>query len=101
VPPSDAVELTKGHPELHSEDFTALGQYEVYTSLFAGGRVTPYASARTIASSAPTSDPERLRQASRDRYGRALDEVEAGFADLLHKADEPPAPAGRRTRGPA
>ncbi|MEI2775169.1 MAG: type IV secretion system DNA-binding domain-containing protein [Tetrasphaera sp.] len=29
----DAVVMSKGHPELGSDDFTALGQYEIYASL--------------------------------------------------------------------
>jgi hypothetical protein len=99
--PGDAMELAKGHPEVDSQDFTALDQYEVYASLFAGGRVTPYASARAMAPSAATCDTERLRQASRERYGRALDEVEGGFADLLNAPASEPTAAGRRTRGPA
>ena len=79
----DAVAMAKGHPELSPDDFTALGQYEVYASLFARGRVTPYALGRTLAPSAPTSDSAALRRSSRERYGRPLDEVEVGFADLI------------------
>ncbi|HEX2903375.1 MAG TPA: type IV secretory system conjugative DNA transfer family protein [Jatrophihabitans sp.] len=79
----DAFHLAKGHPELAPEDFTALGQYQVYASLFARGQVTPYASGATLPPSAATANPEIIKALSRQRYGRPLDEVEAGFAELL------------------
>jgi hypothetical protein len=94
----DAPVLAKGHPELDAEDFTALGQYEVYASLFAAGRVTPYASGRTLAPSQPNVGVvDELRRASRQRYGRPLDEVEAGFATLVGGEHEASA-TGRRRR---
>ncbi|TQN41693.1 type IV secretion system coupling TraD/TrwB family protein [Blastococcus colisei] len=93
----DAAALAKGHPELSPEDFTALGPFEVYASLFTGGRVTPYASGRTLAPSSPARDAGLLRRASAERYGQAVDAVEAGFAELLepHKARPD---SGRRPR---
>lgn len=102
---ADAVELAKGHPELSAEDFTALGQYEVYASLFAQGAVTPYASGRTLPPDPVTTNPAELRRASRERYGRPLGEVEAGFADLLTVSGDTtgrsPSNTGRRPRGSA
>jgi len=95
----DASQLAKGHPELGAEDFTALGQYQVYASLFARGAVSPYASGVTLPPSAAISRPAALLRASRQRYGRPLDEIEAGFAELLnrsHQAAE--TPLGRRRR---
>lgn len=105
---ADAVELAKGHPELAAVDFTALGRHEVYASLYAGGQVTPYASGRTLAPVAPSSDPDVLRHLSRARYGRPLDEVERGFAEMLSfsavadqgGADERQG-SGRTTRRPS
>jgi len=94
----DAVQMVKGHPELAPEDFTALGQYQVYASLFARGAVTPYASGVTLPPSKPTSDPTQVKRLSRERYGRPLDEIEAGFAELL-QPDEPARSTNRRTRG--
>ena len=88
---ADAAELAKGHPELTAADVTALGRHEVYASLYAGGQVTPYASGRTLAPVAPSSDPKITWHLSRERYGRPLDEVERGFADLVSfsaEADE-------------
>jgi hypothetical protein len=95
----DAVQLAKGHPELSAEDFTALGQYQVYASLFARGAVTPYASGITLPPSAAISRPKELLQASRQRYGRPLDEIEAGFAELLNAGQHSSqTPLGRRPR---
>ena len=95
---ADAAVMAKGHPELASEDFTALGQYQVYASLFAHGSVTPYASGSTLPPTDPVADPAQIKQLSRDRYGRPLDEIEAGFADLLQSADDSPRSSNRRPR---
>lgn len=84
----DAVQFAKGHPEVTAEDFTALGQYEVYASLYAKGRVTPYASGRTQPPGKPTSDPRQLRAASRSRYGQTLDQIEADLAALLQASGD-------------
>jgi hypothetical protein len=100
LPHEDAVVMAKGHPELAAEDFTALGQYEVYASLYAGGQVTAYASGRTLPPSLPVSNTDELRRRSRERYGQPLDAVEAGFADLLAAANVPLGATGRRRRQP-
>lgn len=94
----DAFQMVKGHPELTPEDFTALGQYQVYASLFARGAVTPYASGVTLAPSTATSDPARIKRLSRERYGRPLDEIEAGFAALLANDEQVANDVGRRRR---
>ena len=96
----DAVTMVKGHPELTPEDFTSLGQYEIYASLFTRGQVTPYASGRTVAAAPPISDPTLLRRLSRSRYGRGLDEIEASFADLVSPSHSSDAATGRRRRTP-
>jgi hypothetical protein len=95
----DAVHFSKGHPELKPDDFTSLGQYEVYASLFAGGSVKPYASGQTLSPVPPVSDPAQLRDKSRSRYGRSLDEVEAGFLSVLDEVvsrNQTGAPGRRR-----
>ena len=92
----DAVVMSKGHPELEPADFTALGQYEIYASLFSGGQVTPYASGITRPIGEATADVEAIRAASRSRYGRPLDEIEASFAELLKPATEDLGPTNRR-----
>jgi hypothetical protein len=95
----DAGQLAKGHPELGPEDFTTLGQYQVYASLFAGGAVNPYASGVTLPAGPATSRPSSLLRTSRQRYGRSLDEIEAGFAELLSSTSQPTeTPLGRRRR---
>jgi len=95
----DAAQLAKGHPELSADDFPALGQYQVYASLFAHGAVSPYASGVTLPPSPATSRPAELLRASRQRYGRPLDEIEAGFADLLNRThQDSQTPLGRRRR---
>jgi len=97
----DAVQMAKGHPELGPEDFIALGQFEIYASLFARGSVTPYTSGRTLPPSPVISRPDELQQRSRDRYGRPLDEIEAGFADLLASTgQQSSSDLGRRRRQP-
>jgi len=100
----DAAALAKGHPELAAEDFAALGEYEIYASLFSGGRVTPYASGRTYPPERATSDPRQLKRASARRYGRDMSEVEAGFVTLLDQPDDSGTgsrrDSGRRPRRP-
>ncbi|HEX6656025.1 MAG TPA: type IV secretory system conjugative DNA transfer family protein, partial [Candidatus Limnocylindria bacterium] len=98
LPHEDAVVMAKGHPEIAPEDFTALGQYEVYASLYAGGQVMPYASGVTLPPGPATSDADELRRRSRERYGQPLDTIEAGFAELLAGADVPLGATGRRRR---
>jgi Type IV secretory system Conjugative DNA transfer len=94
----DAVVMSKGHPELEPADLTALGQYEIYASLFSGGQVTPYASGITKPLGEATADVESIRAASRQRYGRPLDEIEASFAELLQPAAGDLGATGRRRR---
>ena len=63
LPHEDAAVLARGHGELSPVDFTSLGRYEVYASLFAGGQVTPYASGKTLPLPDATSDGQALTQA--------------------------------------
>lgn len=98
--PEDAAVFAKGHSELSAEDFTALGRYEVYASLFAGGRATPYASVRTLPPGPQQSEPKLLRQASRTAWGQPLGSIEAGFAELLQATDTNLGATGRRRRQP-
>jgi hypothetical protein len=96
----DAVTMSKGHPEISPEDFTSLGAYELYTSLYANGQVRPYAAGRSLPPGPAISDPAELRRQSQARYGRPLDAIDAGFADLLSQnpgTQEPP--TGRKRRG--
>lgn len=100
LPPSDAAVLAKGHPELGPEDLTALGKYEVYADLMQGGGSGRYVSGRTQPLDTPLRDPMKLRRYSSERFGRALSEVEAGFADLAGVADPDVEPTSGRRRNP-
>lgn len=94
----DATAMAKGHGELAAEDFTTLGRHEIFASLLAGSRVTPYASGVTLPLGPPVSSPAELRARSRAKYGRPLSEIEAGFAELLVGHDEVPS-TNRRPKG--
>ncbi len=92
--------VARSHPELAAEDFTSLGRYEVYASLFGRGQTTPFASGRTLPAAHPVSNPAELRVLSRERYGQPLDAVERDFAALLGTVPAQPKP-GRSPRRPA
>ena len=96
--PRDAAQLVHGRSELDAADFTSLGSHQVYASLFAHGRVTPYAFGLTRPLPPDTTDPNAVRAASRMRFGRSLDEIEAGFAELLTPDPVSTGPIGRRRR---
>lgn len=96
--PEDAAVIARGAPELTAEDLTALGRYEVYASLFAGGRVSPFAAGRTLPAPQAIASTSELREASRSRYGSPLSEIEAGFAELIDSTDSGTVPTGRRPR---
>ncbi|SDN38708.1 type IV secretory system conjugative DNA transfer family protein [Geodermatophilus sp. DSM 45219] len=98
---ADARVIARGHPELSADDLTALSAYAIYASLHTGHGVSPFVSGRTLPLPPPTADPAELRRRSRERWGRPLDEVDAGLADLLLPASTAPAaPTGRRRRQP-
>ena len=101
LPPEDAAVLARSSRELAAEDFIALGRYEMYASLLGDGQVTPFASGRTLPPEAPTSEPAHIRAASRERYGRPLREVEAGWAAVAGGDEDAPERLGRRPRRPA
>jgi hypothetical protein len=94
----DAATIARGTTDLEPADFTALGAYQVYASLLAGGHSTPYASGRTRPPAAPTSDPAALQARSRAGYGQPLDDIEADFAALLSQQNVSDGPTGRRPR---
>jgi hypothetical protein len=84
--PDDATVIARSHPELTAEDFTSLGRYEVYASLFARGQVTPFASGRTAAAPKITGRAAERRARSRARYGLPRETIERDFASLLDPA---------------
>jgi hypothetical protein len=82
---------------LRPVDFQRLRRYEAYAQLMVDGEVTDFASLRTLPLPPPTASPQAVREASRRRYGRPVDEVEAEIRALVDP--EPQAEAlGRRRR---
>ena len=77
---------------LQHSDFQRLGRYEAYAQLVVGSEVTDYASIRTLPMPSPISDPAAVREMSRLRYGRPVDEVEAEIRKLVEgdPADDDP-----------
>ena len=76
--------------------FQRLHRYEAYAQLMVDGEVADFASLRTLPLPPPSADPQ-VREASRHRYGRPVDEVEAEIRALVEP--EPQAEAlGRRRR---
>lgn len=98
LPHKDAVVMaaTSGGL-LKSEDFERLGLYEVYVNLVAQGRVSGFASGRTLPAPEIRSVPESIRRQSREEYGRPLADIEADIASLIQPLP-PNAPVGRRPR---
>lgn len=93
----DALSMSRGHPELSPEDLTALGPYEVYAGLVGTDGPAPYASGKTVAPAKATTNVERLRRLSRERYGESLQQVEASFLELI-EGPATTASTGRRRR---
>lgn len=79
-------------------DFQRLHRYEAYVQLVADGEITDFASARTLPMPASISDPQVVRQASRLRYGRPVNEVEAEIRKLIEGEPGNDGPVGRRRR---
>jgi hypothetical protein len=94
----DALAFARATRDLEAEDFQRLGRYEVYLRLVAGGEVTGFASGRTLPPQAPTSDPVQVRAASRERYGRPIEEVEAEIRQLIEGERDDQGPLGKRPR---
>ncbi len=95
----DARLIASSSAELESVDLQSLGRFEAYGSLVGRGGVTPFASLRTLEPQKPTQSAAKLRQLSRRRYGRDIDEIESQLAALVaggSASDE--RPIGRRRR---
>jgi hypothetical protein len=98
----DAKDMAGGQSVLTAEDFSSLPAHHVYASLIRDNSVQPWASGTTRPAPVTTIDPAAIRRESQQRYGQPLDEIEAGFAELLSgtgsadAADEVGAPKRRR-----
>ncbi|MFI9636648.1 type IV secretory system conjugative DNA transfer family protein [Nocardia sp. NPDC051929] len=94
----DAKDMATGQSVLVQEDFGALPAHHVYVNLMRDNTVQPWASGITLPPPPETSDPNEIRRLSRERYGQPLDEIEAGFAELLDQVSGDADGAPRRRR---
>ncbi len=93
---ADAGRLAKElAPYLGASDLQGLGAYEVVVSLSAGARVAPPATGMTMPPSPASGRADLVRAASRERWGRDRDEVEATIR-ARHEGRRPSGRVGRR-----
>src|ERR1700722_2313251 len=91
----DAQLLARELSGLTAEELQGLGQFEVAVRLGLGpGDVAPVATGKTLALGAPASDPQAIRQASGERYGRSLDAVDEALRER-HTTGARQSPSGR------
>ncbi|HVX20464.1 MAG TPA: TraM recognition domain-containing protein [Acidimicrobiales bacterium] len=93
---ADAARLSREVPPLDATDLQHLGAYEVVARLAADGRTAPPVTGRTRPAPPKTSDPEAIRERSRQRYGRPAAEVDAELRRRHEGA--PVGPVGRQRR---
>ena len=84
--------------QLEAHDFQRLPRFEAYAQLVAGGEVTEFTSLRTLPLASASADADVVRDASRQRYGRSVAEVEAEIRSLLEGEPEDRGAVGRRRR---
>jgi len=84
--------------QLEAQDFQRLPRFEAYAQLVAGGEVTEFASLKTEPLPPVTRDSNAVLQASRNHYGRPVDQVEAEIRSLLEGEPEDRGAVGRRRR---
>lgn len=97
---ADARAMAAGQNVIGVEDFTSLSAFHIYAALMRGNALQPWASGITMPSPRRTSNPSDIRQRSRSQYGLPLDQVEAGFAELI-TASNPTTTSNRRAKGTA
>lgn len=86
--PGDAKNAAAGQSVIAPEDFSSLPAFGVYASVIRDNSLQPWASGTTMPPPPTTSDPEEVRRRSRERYGQPLDEIEAGFAELVDGSEQ-------------
>lgn len=64
----DARHFARGASKLDTEDFQALGRYQAYANLVAGGHPQGWALIETLPASPPTTGPKRVRARSRAQW---------------------------------
>jgi DNA helicase HerA-like ATPase len=95
----DAQLFARDSSTLTPEDFRGLGAYEAYASLMVKGERTPYASVRTRPFGPRLREPDSVRRASAERWGRPVAEVDTELERLVARSDPAPStPIGRRPR---
>jgi len=83
----DAQVMAKfSNDKLKATDFQRLRRFEAYAQLVVRGEITNFASIRTTPLPPVTSDPQSIRELSRQRYGRPVTEVEATIRKLVEDA---------------
>lgn len=95
--PDDARTFAKDS-HLEPEDFMSLPAFHAYASMHVDGTSPGWASIRTLPLGPATSDPDAIRRASANQYGRVLTEVEAEWADLAGGGSDAPQGTFGRTR---
>ncbi len=101
--PKDAGVMASTTPLLGQEDFTSLDRFHFYARLMGEGAVQPWCSGVTSPPPEPSIDPERVRQASRERYAISATKVDDELRSLFQPSSAKPkaddfAPR-RRTKG--
>jgi hypothetical protein len=83
-------------PHLKAADLQGLGRYEIVTTLAAGARVAPPATAVTLPPSDPTGQAALARLRSREHFGAARADVEAAIQARHTTPSKPARSTGRR-----
>jgi Type IV secretion-system coupling protein DNA-binding domain/TraM recognition site of TraD and TraG len=84
--------------DLTPNDFQRLRRFEAYAQLVVGGEVARFASLRTLPLPPGISEPQAIRDRSRQRYGRPVEDVEAEILKLIEGDPSPDLSVGRRRR---
>lgn len=97
--PKDAAAYARMAPDLEPVDFMSLGQYEAYATFIHGGEQQPWCSLRTLPPPASTGLADRIRRASRARYGAKTQNLDQPQKSTAPPPDDPPL-VGRKRREP-
>lgn len=84
-------------PYLSADDLQGLGPFEGYAAVSVGSAVAPPASLRTRPAPDPLGSAEKVRAASRKRYGKSAADVDAAIRKRV-QGSRRPAPVGERRR---
>jgi hypothetical protein len=79
--PSEDARVMAAGSVLAPEDFQGLGAFAAYAQLVVKAAVQPWCSLRTLPPSAPISDADTVRAASRQTYGVDRAEIEADLRE--------------------